>query len=145
MAQNTLHGFWGLQFGPWPWEAATPAKSRRAGRAPGRGSGEARPRAHLGPGGDRCRGRNHAGVGARRGPTTATAVARLQRRRELGLDNKRHETALWVLRKGQGRLLDRGRQEGRCSTAAARMAWRRGNAIGGGEMRGIYRRGAAPG
>jgi hypothetical protein len=67
---------WGLQFGPWPWEAAAPAKSRRASRAPGRGSSGARPWAHLGPGGDRCWGGEHAGVGARRGPTAPAAVAR---------------------------------------------------------------------
>jgi hypothetical protein len=65
-----------LQFGPWPWEAAAPAKSRRAGRAPGRGNGGARPWAHLGPGGDRCWGGEHAGMGAWRGPTEVAAVAR---------------------------------------------------------------------
>jgi hypothetical protein len=42
-----------LQLVPWPWEAAAPAKFRRAGRVPGRGSGGARPWAHLGPGGGR--------------------------------------------------------------------------------------------
>jgi hypothetical protein len=35
--------------------------------------------------------------------------------------------------------------KGRCSTAAAQMARRRGYAGGGGEMQGIYRRGVAPG
>jgi hypothetical protein len=34
---------------PQPWEVAAPAKFRRAGRAPGRGSGGAQPQAHLGP------------------------------------------------------------------------------------------------
>jgi hypothetical protein len=74
MTQNTLKRVGGLQFGPWPWEAAAPAKFRRVGRAPGRGSGRKSPWAHLGPGGDRCWGREHAGVGARQGPTAAVKV-----------------------------------------------------------------------
>jgi hypothetical protein len=40
------------------------------------GKRRARPWAHLGSGGDRCWGREHAGVDARRGPTAAAAVAR---------------------------------------------------------------------
>jgi hypothetical protein len=68
----------GLQFGPWPWEAAMPAKFQRAGRATGRGNGRARPWAHLGPVGGRCWGGNRVGVGARRKSAAAT-VARLRR------------------------------------------------------------------
>jgi hypothetical protein len=80
ITQSTLKRVGGLQFGPWLWEAAALAKSRRAGRAPGRGSGGARPWAHLGPGGDRCWGGVHAGMGAQRGLTAAAAVSRLRRR-----------------------------------------------------------------
>jgi hypothetical protein len=75
-----------LRLGPWkeigtrnwvprPWEAAAPAKFRWAGRAPGRGSGNARPHAHLGPEGGRNWGRAAAGAGARRWPAVAAAAA----------------------------------------------------------------------
>jgi hypothetical protein len=134
--ENTLELKGGLQFGPWPWEAATPAKFRRAGRAPGRGNGGAHPRAHLGLVGDRRRGGDCAGVGARRKLATAAAVARLRRRRGLSPNNKWHLRVLKGLGEGCARLLDRGKRGGRSSMEAARMARRRGNGGGGrGEQR----------
>jgi hypothetical protein len=126
-AENTLELIGGLQFGPWPWEAAAPAKFRRAGRAPGRGNGGARPWAHLGPMGNRCWGGDRTGMGARQKPAAAAAVARLRRRRGLGPNNKWHSRVLKGLWKECARLLDRGKQGGRSSTAAARMPRRRGN------------------
>jgi hypothetical protein len=73
---------WGLAIRPLSMGGA--GKFRRAGRAPGRGNGGARPRAHLGSVGDRCWGGDRASVGARRKPAAAAAVARLRRRRGLG-------------------------------------------------------------
>jgi hypothetical protein len=62
----------GLQSGPWHGEAA--AEFRWAGCAPGRGSGGARPRTHLGPGDGRSWGGGAAGAGARRWPAVAAAA-----------------------------------------------------------------------
>jgi hypothetical protein len=67
---------WGLQSGPWQGEAAALAELRRAGRAPGQGSGGARPRAHLGPGDGRSWGGGAAGAGARRWSAAAAAADR---------------------------------------------------------------------
>jgi hypothetical protein len=67
---------WDLQSGPWHGEAAAPAEFRRAGRAPSRGSGGARPRAHLGPGDGRRWGGGAAEAGAQRWPAVVAAVAR---------------------------------------------------------------------
>jgi hypothetical protein len=46
-------------------EAAAPAEFWRTGRAPGRGSGGARPLAHLGPGDCQSWGGGAVGAGAR--------------------------------------------------------------------------------
>jgi hypothetical protein len=73
-ALNTLEKFGGLQLGPWHAEAAAPAEFRRAGRAPGRGSGGARPRAHLGPRDGRSWGGGATRAGARRRLAVAAAV-----------------------------------------------------------------------
>jgi hypothetical protein len=58
-------------------EAAAPAEFRRAARAPGRGSGGARPLAHLGPGAP--------GVGAEELPERAHGDGRWRRPWRFGL------------------------------------------------------------
>jgi hypothetical protein len=110
--ENTLELKGGLQFGPWPWEAAAPAKFRRTSRAPGRGNCGALPWAHLGPVDGRCWGGDRVGAGARRELVAAAAVARLRRRRGLSPNNKRHLRVLKGLWKGCARLLDHGKQGG---------------------------------
>jgi hypothetical protein len=124
---------------------AAPAKFRQAGRAPGGGNGGAHSWAHLGPVGGRCWGGDRVGAGARRESAAAASVARLQRRRGLGPTNKWPLRVLKGLWKGCARLLDRGKQEGRSSTAAAWMARRRGNGAGrrGEQRSGLI--GVAPG
>jgi hypothetical protein len=62
--ENTLELFGACNQSLGHGEVATPAEFRRAGRAPGRGSGGARPCAHLWPGGGRSWGGERAGVGA---------------------------------------------------------------------------------
>jgi hypothetical protein len=74
---------------PRPWEAAAPAKFERADRAPGRGSGGARPHAHLGPKGGRSWGGGAAIVGARLWPAVAVAAARGSGEDGAWLDNAR--------------------------------------------------------
>jgi hypothetical protein len=128
--ENTLVLKGGLQFGLWPWKAAVPAKFWRADCAPGQGNSRARPWAHLGPMGGRCWGGDRVGAGARWESVAAAAVVRLWRRRGLGPTNKWPLRVLKGLWKGCARLLDRGKQEGRSSTAAAWMARRRGNGAG---------------
>jgi hypothetical protein len=133
----------GLQFGPWPWEAAAPAKFRRAVRTPDWGNGVARSWAHLGLVGGRCWGGGRAGAGARREPAVAAGVARLRRRRGLGPNNKWHLRVLKGLWKGCAHLLDRGKQGGAqldgggVDGAATRQWWREE----GRAALGFYRRG----
>jgi hypothetical protein len=104
-----------LRLGPWkeigtrnwvprPWEAAAPAKFRRAGRTPGRGSGGARPHAHLGPEGGRSWGGGAAGEGARRWPAAAAAAAQGSGEDGAWLDNARPWEEHWGLGERVGRL-----------------------------------------
>jgi hypothetical protein len=104
-----------LLLGPWkeigtrnwvprPWEAVAPAKFRRAGCAPGRGSGGARPHAHLGPEGGWSWGGGAAGAGARRWPAVAAAAARGSGEDGAGLDNARPWEVHWGLGERVGRL-----------------------------------------
>jgi hypothetical protein len=135
---------WVLQFGPWPWEVAAPAKFRRAGRASGRGNGGARPWAHLGPVGCRCWGGDRAGAGTRREPVAVAGVARLRRRRGLGPNNNWNLRVLKGLWKGCARLLDRGKQggaqlDGGGTDGGTAGQWRREE---GRAALGFYRRGS---
>jgi hypothetical protein len=83
-------------------------------------------------------------MGARRGPAAAAAAAQLRRRQEPSLDNKRHMKVLWGLGKGHGRLLGSGKQRGRSSTGAERMArWAGGVGMRRGKSRGVYKGGSA--
>jgi hypothetical protein len=97
-----------LLLGPWkeigthnwvprPWEAAAPAKFRRAGCAPGRGSGGARPHAYLVLEGGQSWGGGAAGVGARRWPAVAAVAARGSSEDGAGLDNARPWEVHWGL------------------------------------------------
>jgi hypothetical protein len=76
--ENTIEDA-SLLLGPWkeigtrnwvprPWEAAAPAKFRRAGYAPDRGTARGGPQAHQGAIGGRGWGRDVTGAGARRWP-----------------------------------------------------------------------------
>jgi hypothetical protein len=104
-----------LLLGPWkeigthnwvprPWEAAAPAKFRRASCAPGRGSGGARPHAHLGPEGGWSWGGGAAGAGARRWPAVAAAAAWGSDEDGAWLDNARPWVVHWGLGERVGRL-----------------------------------------
>jgi hypothetical protein len=64
---------------------------RETDGAPGRGRGQARPHAHLGPGGSRSWGGGVASEGARRRPTVVAAAARVDGEGNSQLGNK------WVL------------------------------------------------
>jgi hypothetical protein len=89
-----------LLLGPWkeigtrnwvprPWEAAAPAKFRRAGCALSRGTGREVPQAHLGLIGEVGRCGRDSGEGARRRRPAPAAGARASARVRLGLVDAR--------------------------------------------------------
>jgi hypothetical protein len=73
-ALKTLERKGAKQLGPWAWEAAAPVEFRRAGRAPGRGGGGARPHAQFGLGEDQGLSGDDSGEGARRRSAMAAAA-----------------------------------------------------------------------
>jgi hypothetical protein len=90
-ALNTLERFGPLQSYPWSWGLHGWPESGEAGGAPGRGKGQARPRAHLGSGGGRSWGGGVAGEGARQRSAVTAAVARFNDEDDSWLGNA------WVL------------------------------------------------